>query len=59
MKPYVTFTDNAMLEGIPPQQELTEGQTSPEETLLAPIPKEVKDTQAEESGVCPISQEAN
>ena len=29
------------------------------ETLPAPIPKEVKDTQAEELGVPPISQEAD
>ena len=62
MKPYVTLTDDAVLEGITPQQELMEGWTresSPEETLPAVIPKEVKDTQAEESGIPPISQEAD
>ena len=48
MKPYMTFTDDAVLEGVTSQQELPEGQTresSLEETLLAPIPQEVKDTQ--------------
>ena len=62
MKPYVTFTDGAILEGITPQQELLEGWTresSQVETPLAPIPKEVKDTPAEELGVPPISQEAD
>ena len=61
MKPYVTFMDDAVLEGVTPQQELPEGQTresSPEETLPASIPKEVKDTQVEEMGDPPISQEA-
>ena len=62
MKPYVTFTDDAILEGLTPQQELPEGQTresSLEESLPAPIPEEVKDTQAEDLGVPSISQEAN
>ena len=58
----MTFMDNAILEGVTPQQELPEGQTresSQVETLLAPIPNEVKDTQVEELGVPPISQEAD
>ena len=62
MKPYVTFIDDVILEGVTPQQELPEWWTresSLEETLPAPIPKEAKDTQAEELGVCPISQEAD
>ena len=62
MKPYMTFTDDTILEGVTPQQELPEGWTResrPEETLPAPIPEEVKDSKAEESGVPPISQEAN
>ena len=47
MKPYMTFMDDAILEGVTPQQELLEGMTResiPEETPPAPIPKEVKDT---------------
>ena len=58
----MTFTDDAILEGATPHQELLEGQTracSPVETLPAPIPEELKDTQAEELGVPPIPQEAN
>ena len=62
MKPYMTLIDDTILEGVTPQQELQEGQTresGPVETLTTPIPKDVKDTQAEESGVPPISQKAN
>ena len=62
MKPYVTFMDDAILEGATPQQELPEGWTrapSPVETPLAPIPEELKDTQVEKLGGLPISQESN
>ena len=62
MKAYMTFTDDAVLEGATPHQELPEGQTrahSPVETPLAPIPKELKDTQVKESGVPLIPEEAN
>ena len=62
MKPYVTFTDNAILEGVTPQQELLEGWTresSPEETPPPPIHEEMTGTQAEELGAHPISQEAD
>ena len=62
MKPYVTFTDDAILEGAAPQQELSERQiraASLVAALLAPIPKELKDTWVEDLGVPPISWEAD
>ena len=61
MKPYMTFMDDAILEGATPQQELPEGWTrapSPVEAPLAAIPKELKDTQVGELGVPPILWEA-
>ena len=61
MKPYVAFTDDAILEGATLQKKLPEGWAwapSPVETLPAPITEELKDTQVWELGVPPIPWEA-
>ena len=61
MRPYVAFTDEAILEGAASQKKLQEGWTwapSPVETPVAPITEELEGTQAQESEVPPIPQEA-
>ena len=58
----MTFTDDAILEGATPWQELPEGWTRAPSPVKAPpslIPKEQKDSCAEELGVPPIFQEAD
>ena len=55
MRPYMTFTDDGILERATPQQELPEGWTR--ESIPAPIPEELMDIKTGESGVLPISQE--
>ena len=57
LKPYVAFTDDAILEGAAPLERFPEGQTQAPillETLMAPITKEVEGTQALELGDCPF-----
>ena len=62
MKPYVTFMDDAVMEGATPWQELPEGQTRAPSLVKAPLsltPNELKDTCAEELEVPPILREAD
>ena len=57
MEPYVTFTDDAVLEGAAPWERFPEGQPqapTPVETLAAPSTKELESTQVMESAVPPL-----
>ena len=57
MEPYVTYTDDAVLEGAAPQERFPEGHTwapIPVETPVAPITEELEGTQVPESEVPPL-----
>ena len=56
----MAFSDNAVLEGVTPQERLSEGQIwapIPVETPVTPITKELEGIQVPELGVSPTPQE--
>ena len=60
MEPYVTFTDDAILEGVALQERPSEGlplAPIPVETPSAPIPEELEGTKVPDSGVPLTPQE--